>query len=52
MLFKIILLAALGYIFFRLVAPPKTLSERQQTQIRHRKEVRDNDEYVDYEEVE
>lgn len=52
MVFKLILLAALGYIFMRLVYKPAELQDNRKEQIRNEKANNHNDEYVDYEEVE
>lgn len=52
MLFKILLLAALGYFFVRLVYKPAELKDNRREQIRPDHQTNQDDEYVDYEEVE
>lgn len=48
-MFKIISLAVLGYLFYRLVVPKNVLDGPE---IVEKKEVAAEDDYIDYEEVE
>jgi len=49
-MFKLITVAALGYLFYRLVASPKSLERGEETEFIASEP--DDDEFVDYEELE